>query len=724
MFDAKNFDNSDNGGDAINMNNQWAYPLQYIWESEEARRAYNCLLFRTKRAIMGKPSKNLYQEEMKSVIASIDDVQKKTELGKACVSLPEGTSRIFKKAKKNIANQVCGGVDTYDYQIDDPYGIIKDDTEDLLAAMCEHDYITNNLERKSETISSDLLIAGISAMLVDYCPTTGQNIIKRINPKNIFFDTKYSSTGEERFRGYATMISWRKLKEMIKNDGDEVNLTIKAPSVSIIENGEIRKGAKYGNRKIRTLNGLDVYVHDLNQLAVSSQLQGNLGLEYDEYSHDLNGCYNLGYYRSLASTPQARTNNGYESDDVELIELYDLVNRIKFRIINRRYVISANSECFHRKIVFNIEDPRGGLHQTIDDFYLDCPLKFVWAEDDEKDMMPYPHSTMMTLCDDFDILCAWRAKREHVAKILSILRIETNGADAASLKGVLNIMGIVLDDIQGDINSIEFTYNYEHIDTQIAYYEETIKTTLSAYDQFDALQAMGDRASAAESGMALSAVAQGLSTHQNAMMQMYAQIARQCIANRVAYSDQQVFPIVNKGKYRTIDLQEMALAATITVKPKLAKKIEQKLLSANALTMIGNLKDILTPEGLAGLAEIALMGIVPKAVAKTYIKEAGPSEAEMAVAAQQGQNDANIIAQNQQAYQQNPNPYEISNVMNSLSPDEIDAVVAGMAEDQGLNSLSDLDKGMERERNSIMELSNVSPEMGGTVANEDLGVGM
>ena len=713
-----------NGGDAIDFNMDVNRILQWIWESEEARRAYNCLLFRTKRAIMGKPSKNLYQEEMRSVIASIDDAQKKTELGKACVSLPEGASRIFKKAKKNIANQVCGGVDTYDYQIDDPYGIIKDDTEDLLAAMCEHDYIKNNLERKSETISSDLLVAGISAMLVDYCPITGQNVIKRINPKNIWFDTKYSSTGEERFRGYSEMISWKRLKEMIKNDGDKVNLDIKAPDASIVSNGQVDKTAKYGNRKIRSLNGLDIYVQDLNTLAGSSQLQGNLGLEYDEYAHDLRNCYNLGYYRTFASTEKARTNSSYGGDDVELTVIYDLNKKVMYRVINRRYVISANSECFHRKIVFNIEDPRGGLRQTIDDFYLDCPLKFVWAEDDEKDMMPYPHSTMMTLCDDFDILCAWRAKREHVAKILSILRIETNGADAASLKGVLNIMGIVLDDIQGDINSIEFTYNYEHIDTQIAYYEETIKTTLSAYDQFDALQAMGDRASAAESGMALSAVAQGLSTHQNAMMQMYAQIARQCIANRVAYSDQQVFPIVNKGKYRTIDLQEMALAATITVKPKLAKKIEQKLLSANALTMIGNLKDILTPEGLAGLAEIALMGIVPKAVAKTYIKEAGPSEAEMAVAAQQGQNDANIIAQNQQAYRQNPNPYEISNVMDSLSPDEIDAVVAGMAEDQGLDSLSDLDKGMERERNSIMELSNVSPEMGGTVANQDLGVGM
>lgn len=713
-----------NNGDAIDWNLDANRIIQWLQESEEARRAYNCLLFRVKKAVMGKPSRNLYQEEMKSNIEKINDDMKKTELGKACISLPEGSSWILKKAKRNIANQVCGGVDTYDYQIDDKYGIIKDDTEDLLSAMCEQDYIKNKLERMAEVFSSDLLVAGITAALVEYCPKTDKNNVVRINPKNIWWDTKYSSTGEERFRGYSQMISWKRLKEIIKHDNDSVNLDIKAPDTSILSEGQVNKGVKYGNRKIRSLNGLDIYVKDLNSLAGSSQLQAAISTDYEEYSHDLRNCYNLGYYQTFANTDKARTNSSYGGDDVELTTIYDLNKKVMYRVINRRYVISANSECFKRKIVFTIEDPRGGLNQTIDDFQLECPLKFVWAENDEKDYMPYPHSTMMLLCDDFDRLCAWRAKREHVAKILSILRIETNGADASSLKGLLNIMGIVIDDIQGDINSIEFVYNYEHIDSQIAYLEDAIKTSLSAYDQFDALQAMGDRASAAESGMALGAVAQGLSTHQNAIMEMYAEIARQCIANRVLYSYQQVFPIVNNGEYRTIDLQEMALAATIMVKPKLAKKIEQKLLSANALTMLGNLKDILTPEGVAGLAEIALMGTVPRAVAKTYIKEMGPSQEEMAVAAQQGQNDANIIAQNQQAYQQNPNPYEVSNVMNNLSPDEVDQVVAGMMEDQGINSLSELDDAMEKERSGIMGLENVSPEMGGIVNNQDLGVGL
>ena len=48
--------------------------------------------------------------------------------------------------------------------------------------------------------------------------------------------------------------------------------------------------ATYSNRKIRTLNGLDIYVEDLNRLATSTQLSGGLNM-FDEYDHDLRTCY-------------------------------------------------------------------------------------------------------------------------------------------------------------------------------------------------------------------------------------------------------------------------------------------------------------------------------------------------------------------------------------------------------------------------------------------------
>ena len=706
------------GGDAIDFNVENNHIIQWIFESERARREYMCLLYRVKLAMMGKPSKNLYQDELTSNISKISDEKKKDAYTKACLTVPEGRSFAIRNAVKTRATQMSGGVDTYEYQINDPYGIIEDDTEALLATTCQQDYITNHLDRLVGVFSRDLTEAGISATLVKYCPEKDENRVLRVNPKNIWFDTKYSAVGEERFRGYSTMISWKCLKEIIKKDGDQINLNIEAPNSSIVSEGVVQEGVKISNRKIRTLNGLDIYVQNMNALATANQLAASWSTMYEEFMHDLVNCYNLNYYRTFATDSKAKTNSPYMGDDVELTVIYDLGQQIEYKVINRRYVISANSNAFHRKMVFNVYDPRTGeKHPTIKDFELSCPLKFIWEDTESRDLFPFPTSTLMTVLDQFDELCALRSKRKHVSDILSILRIETNAADANTLRGVLNIMGVVLDDIQGDINTINLAYDYTAIDSQIEYYENLIKTTLDAYNEFDALQAMGDRASAAESGMALGAVAQGLAEHQNAIMQIYADVARQCIANRVAYSYKQEFPVMGSRGLSTVTAEQMALTATINVKPKLAKKIEERLLSANAITAMGSLGQFMNAEGKAELLALALMGTVPRVMAKSFINEDGASEQEIALAQQQAQNQAQMLQQNQQAYEQNPSPYEVQNTMENYSPEQVDAIIGSMMEDQGLNSLSELDQEQmapeEEEELGPME----TPEQAGILNN-------
>jgi len=667
--------------------NKWPnHVIQWIEESEVARCNYQYWIWRANLAKLGKPCKNLYQQELDSNLDKIDDAEKKAIYKKHCIKVPEGSSFALKKAVDNRANQMACGVDAYEYQVYDPYNIIKPDTADLLSAQCQQDYVKNRLNVLSATFSRDLTWTGVAAVLIKYDPVSDKNKVMRINPKNIWFDTKYSSLGLERFRGYSTMISWKKLKKMIEEDDDEeVNLDIKAPDRSITREEEkdskkywgIDKTAKYNNRKIRTLNGLDIYVEDLNRLAASPQL-GGLNHFY-EYDHDLHTCYNLNWYQTYASDPKKRTNSQYNGDDVELTVIYDLDKKIEYKVINRRYVISANSKAFRRKIAFTITNPvTGEQKERIDDFCLDCPLKFQFEEQENMDNFPHPWAPVFSLLDTHDEICAWRAKREHVSKILSILRIETNGADATSLRGVLNIMGIVLDDIQGDINSINFQYSYDPIDSEIASRENRIQQLLHAYDQFDALQAMGDRASAAESGMAVGAIAQGLSTHQNAIMQLYADIARQCIANRVAYSPNQEFPISAMGQERSLTLQEMALDAIINVKPALAAKVAERTIAANAMQVLAQFNGRISKELEAYLMEKAMLGIMPRGFAESGILDQGANPQEVALAQQQAQNDAQMLAQNQQAFEQNPVDYETQNVMDTQDSESIDEIIAGL----------------------------------------------
>jgi len=715
----------------IDWNSKWSYPLQWLYESEIARRKYQCEIFRVQLAMQGEPFENLYEKELTSVLNNIDDPKTKEQISKKCLPIPTVKSFALEKAVKNRANQMSSGVDQYEYVVNDPYMIINDETEDLLAAKCEQDYVENKLNVLASTVSTDLTKYGLFAAIVEYNPCTDKNTVKRIHPKNVWFDTKYSTTGQERFRGYNMMISWAKLKKMLADDSnEEINLDIKAPDRSVIKDLEDNKHevdvtAKYANKKIRSLNGLDIYVQDMNKLAESASLQGWTST-FPEYAHDLNSCYNLGWYHTFSTDPKARTKSGYNGDDVELTVIYDLDRKIEFKIINRRFVISANSKAFCRKIDFKIEDPiTGEIRHRLDDFHLDCPLKFQREEQDNQDLKPYPTSTLFNLLPLHDRLCSWRAKREHVAKLLATLRIETNGADASSFKNLLNIMGIVLDDIQGDVNSINFAYDWTAIDSEIAYLENEIKTVLAGYDQFDAMQMMGDRASAAESGMAVGAVAQGLAVHQNAIMQVYADVARQCIANRVAYSSNHEFAVSNRGQYGSLTIQEMALTATVNVKSKLSKTLHERILASNAMQLMSTLMNTgrLNDNGIAYLAEQAMFGSAPRKMISTFLQQPQPNPEAVQAAQLNGQNMANQIAQNQMMYEGNPVGYETQNVQENASPEEMDAIISQLngaiePDEQSVPGLGAEGIDMTAQEGAYVgDMEGVSPEMASMTAN-------
>ena len=712
----------------IDWNAKWSYPLQYLYESEIARKIYLEHIHRVQVAMQGDPCENLYEKELMSVIGRVEDQEQKQMLMKKCLPLPPVKSFALEKAVETRATQMSAGVDTYEYQINDPYMLIDDETEDLLAAKCEQDYIENKLNFLASTVSSDLTKYGLFSCIVDYNPCGDKNTVKRIHPKNVWFDTKYSTTGQERFRGYNKMISWAKLKKMLKDDpNEEINLDIKAPDRSIMKGEEhkwvVDDKVKYANHKIKSLNGLDIYVQDMNKLAESASLQGWTST-FPEYAHDLGCCYNLGWYHTYATDARKRTECGYGGDDVELTILYDLENKIEFKIINRRFVISANSKAFCRKIDFKITDPiTGEVRHRLDDFHLDCPLKFQYAETSSRDLKPYPTTILFNLLPLHDRLVSWRTKREHVAKLLATLRIETNGADASSLDNVMNIMGIVLDDIQGDINSLNFAYDWTAIDSEITYLEQEIQKVLSSYTQFDAMQMMGDRATAAEAGQAQGAVAQGLAQHQNAIMQVYADIARQMIANRVAYSSNHEFAVSNRGHYGSITIQEMALSATINVKSKLAKSVYEKILASNSMQLMATFmkQGRLNDAGIAYLAEQALFGSAPRKVIASFLKEPEPAPEAVEAAQLSGQNMANQLAQNQQMYNGNPTQYEMESVEEQASPEEMDAVISQMngaiePEGEEVPDIQDIDM-QSQDGSYVSDLEGGSPELGAMTAN-------
>ena len=76
------------------------------------------------------------------------------------------------------------------------------------------------------------------------------------------------------------------------------------------------------------------------------------------------------------------------------------------------------------------------------------------------------------------------------------------------------------------------------------------------------------------------------------------------------------------------------------------------------------------------------MGTMPRKMAESFIVEQQPSEQELALAQQQAKNEADALAQNQQMYERNPRDYEVENIMESYSPDEVDSIIEEMGAQQ------------------------------------------
>ena len=123
------------------------------------------------------------------------------------------------------------------------------------------------------------------------------------------------------------------------------------------------------------------------------------------------------------------------------------------------------------------------------------------------------------------------------------------------------------------------------------------------------------------------------------------------------------------------------------------------------------------------------MGTVPRKVASSFVREQGPSQEEIALAQQQAQNEAMALQQNQQAYEQNPVPYEVDNVMQTQSPDDVDAIIDELAGGQPIpdeRQLAEMSangggpQGVDMEmQDGAMStgLAGLTPETGGEYAN-------
>ena len=98
----------------IDFDSANSYVLQWIYESIPARHEYQNLIYRANLAMLGKPCKNLYQEEIASNLNGVPDSEIDADTRARCLCVPEGRDFTIRRAVSNRANQMASGVDRYE----------------------------------------------------------------------------------------------------------------------------------------------------------------------------------------------------------------------------------------------------------------------------------------------------------------------------------------------------------------------------------------------------------------------------------------------------------------------------------------------------------------------------------------------------------------------------------------------------------------------------------
>ncbi len=688
---------------ALNFNCDWNYPLQCLRESELIRAQYHGLMTQVDKAMENEAVINGFQTELQSHINSESDVAKRTALENFCRTIEPAFDDSLSKAVNNRTDQVATGVDKFNYTVFDPYSTLDDEINDRMSSMCMRNYVQSGLEFLAPTFARDLDKYAMCCAYVDYNDKKQIAKVTRFNPKNVWWDTRYSATGEERFRAWSKMISWRKLKLLI--DDYTINTGLEVPETSIftekVKDGkkEIIVKSRIRNKHLKTLNDMDVYIDDMNKMAENADFQNRAVIQgdYGDYSHTLINCYNLNYYRSWSTDSEVRSKSLYNSDDVELTTFYDLDNGIEFIIINRIFVIAANSKAFHRRIAMRVEDPRNGTIRTVaKKVELPCPLVFGYRYAEIRDNFPYPYSIVMKYIPYFDRIIANESKKLTIQKIVTRLRVRADAGNARELSHDLGIFGQIFTDLQGDVSTLQLGYDFTPIQNQIQEDKQAIVDGMNAYNTYDLMLTMGNRASAQEAGLVKDSIAQGVVTLSLALETFYAEVTRASLMQFVVYGNNSKLGIINRGRYSTVALQEMALDAIIDVKTKSTAQTIQQRLATNVLQLAATFKDspmIDNEVWLPFAFSMASYGQIPVAIARTFVKQPDQSPEDKAAARQNAANTAVALQQNQQMYQTDPIPYEVRQAMGNLSP----------AEQQGL--LKQLSSGQSQPQITQEELS-------------------
>jgi hypothetical protein len=539
---------------------KYNYVLDWIKESNEARRAQNAFVERTVLAYQGKPSANRYKKTINQYVEGVakSDAMKAKDIAASLNDLPEKGSMVIYNATETLVAMAMGGVGQYEFGPYDPDMQKDPQTMDRLSAAAKSFYIQNHVDAIVPQYIRNSVLEGSGWMHLKQ--KNGKKIITLLETSQMITDPKRFKTNFSRFTGYHQRESLQAVKDRVKK-------------------------TKGGGYVLKTLNDADVYLSEL-KLEMNSVLQTDSTATYlhDDLRRDLDI-----FYKPIVTRIQNRRTNendpdyAYDGDEIECTYLYDHMNDMYFEIVNRRYIVLAKKNPLTRDIKCKYYDSKGQVKEKtktvkLDDPFVELPfIRTFWDT--------YAISPLFYLLDDFDDLCAMESVLFHNLSIMAPITFIGQSSDAEKVSRIASVSGEVVEGLPQTFGVLNKTHDITPVVTGIQRLEEKVKRTMKAVDPFELQAMLGDRATAKEVVSASGQVAQGINQFLANIESAFACLGDKFIKLELIMNDED-YSFAHNGKYAEISREEMAGNYEINAKLVTSIKLEQEANSRKALELI------------------------------------------------------------------------------------------------------------------------------------------
>lgn len=585
---------------AGSKSSEYDYVLRYIAEAIDYRTKKISMTSRAVEAYKGFPSADGYKAAIDAYASLFEgeDKDKAAAVRARCKNVRSKKNMIVQRAIDSMVAQAQGGVGQYECAPYDSTFEKSPELVDALDAAAMDFYQKNHVD---SILGPMLEWAGISGAAycylgynLDNYEDNGKIDMKVIPDTEMLIDPTHSKRNRARYIGHQTKASWADFKDKLLKCPVTEQWCLESINMVDTYLNEVEWWiSKYNGDFTQIMPAIsgDIGTRHYVGSIYGSWFQENLPHHLDTFYKGSALAYkdrNTAYITRPGASGEGNGDTRYRADEIEVCYLYDLVNHIQFTVINRTFIVAADTKYLTRNMdyhYFEIDefsgepiDMEGKKKITIDHPYVELAYKkSLWET--------YAYSPIIHILDMFDDLCALESMVYHTIQIMTPITFTGNPKDIEKLGAIAGVSGEAIKGfIANSVTVLNKAVDLTPAMSEISRIESNIMDALHGIDPKEQSKMVGNRATAAEAMQAASLASQGLNSLIANVETWASELASKMFKLTVIYEDEDFTYDLNAGgKHLTLTRKD--LAGNFGIRAVLKSKIKAEQMAQAASTI-------------------------------------------------------------------------------------------------------------------------------------------